>query len=72
MISKDNLRINRTPRSNMIINMMFPNNASPITSVQLEIVEKILLEEAPSALFPFKKDILTYIVMDCLSWADSS
>lgn len=41
-----------------------------ITSVQLEIVEKILLEEAPSALFPFKKDILTYIVMDCLSWAD--
>ena len=43
-----------------------------MTSVQLEIVEKILLEEAPSALFPFEKDILTYIVMDCLSWADSS
>lgn len=33
--------------------------------MQLEIVEEMLLEEAPSALFPFEKDILTYIVKDC-------
>lgn len=33
IISKYNLRINSTPRSNMIINIMFPNDASPITSV---------------------------------------
>lgn len=33
IISKYNLRIYRTPRSNMIINIMFPNDASPITSV---------------------------------------
>lgn len=45
----------------MNINTMFPNNASPTTSVQLETVEKMLLEEAPPALFPFEKDILTYI-----------
>jgi len=38
--------------------MMFPNNASPITSKQLKIVEKMLVDEAPSALFPFEKDIM--------------
>jgi hypothetical protein len=32
--------------------------------MQLKTVEKMLLEEAPSALFPFEKDILTCIVMD--------
>lgn len=51
----------------MAINMMFPNNASPRTLVQLKIVENMLLEESLSALLPFEKDILTYIVMGCLS-----
>lgn len=67
VMSKESLRINRTARNNMITNMTFPNNASPITSLQLKIVEKTLLEEAPPTLFTFEKDNLTYIVMDCLS-----
>lgn len=42
----------------MAINMMFPNNASPRTLVQLKIVENMLLEESLSALLPFEKDIM--------------
>lgn len=47
--------------------MMFPNNASPRTSLQFKIVDNVLLEEFLSAVLAFETDILTYIVMGHLS-----
>jgi hypothetical protein len=47
-----------------IENILGCNNCNHLTSVHLETNEKMLLEEAPSVLFPFKKkDILTYIIL---------
>ena len=43
----------------MAVNMMFPNNASPRTSLQLQIVDNVLQEESPSTLLLFETDILT-------------
>jgi hypothetical protein len=90
IISKDSLRIYRTPRSNIAINTTFPNNELPrtwrtaehqysvkvmrsrniriqpafiITSLQMKIVDNMLLEEFLSAVLPSETDILTSIVM---------
>jgi hypothetical protein len=42
----------------MVINTMFPNNASPRTLLQLRIAENMFMEESPSAMLPLEKDIM--------------
>jgi len=70
IILKDSLRIYRTPRSKMAINMMFPNNASPRTSLQFKIVDNVLLEEFLSAVLAFETDILkaSRIICTRMDW----